>query len=26
MGHDNLAVNDARQSMLVSFDLLHTRP
>ena len=26
MGHDNLAVNDARQSMMVSFDLLLTRP
>ena len=26
MGHDNLAKNDARPSMMVSFDLLHTRP
>jgi hypothetical protein len=26
MGHDNLAVNDARQSMMVSWDAIITRP
>ena len=26
MGHDNLAVNDARQSMMVSWDASITRP
>ena len=26
MGHDNLAMNDARQSMMVSWDAIITRP